>query len=574
MTEDFSNAEKDTITDIVKTVFRIESTDLEGPLIIYRISPDSFNQEKFNTLFQKLARLNLSLYNNGMLEILVTRKMSNKKMSRIKILLLLLTFLSISYVGATYSMTYYKEDSFPLQLALAMGYFVIPMILIIGSREIPKYIIRKKSGLEYSLPILIPNPILMGSMGIINAPGEPYKTHKDQVYSGFFSIIFGIVISIFFLSMGFLGVSVYTGTIEGPNSSISVVNLPLFFQATLGNFLPATGALDPMALAGWSGLLFTSFNAFPIGMLDGGSVFSGIRTSVQKNISYVFLTIMIVIDLTFPSWFILPIMVLLVGIDPQQPYESGITLMKRGNFFIIIITLLIMVVGAIPFPVHSALPSIETNAVVSSAVVMSGNSSYANFSIFVINNGQITVDPAFSSNISLPFSVKSTSGFISPSHSAIYYISMNVSKLPVGFTRIPFQVYINSNFNTVHFTVLKISNSSNVFVNVATYSSVNIGNQRKISFITFSTSTTNLSENVFISAPNGLQCNISYEGTGNQSAKLSLMGSQLFPVEFIASDNVLSILNFTIVFNSPLQYPVVVAIYNLTYNGSMLIIRN
>ena len=445
MTEDFSNAEKDTITDIVKTVFRIESTDLEGPLIIYRISPDSFNQEKFNTLFQKLARLNLSLYNNGMLEILVTRKMSNKKMSRIKILLLLLTFLSISYVGATYSMTYYKEDSFPLQLALAMGYFVIPMILIIVSREIPKYIIRKKSGLEYSLPILIPNPILMGSMGIINAPGEPYKTHKDQVYSGFFSIIFGIVISIFFLSMGFLGVSVYTGTIEGPNSSISVVNLPLFFQATLGNFLPATGALDPMALAGWSGLLFTSFNAFPIGMLDGGSVFSGIRTSVQKNISYVFLTIMIVIDLTFPSWFILPIMVLLVGIDPQQPYESGITLMKRGNFFIIIITLLIMVVGAIPFPVHSALPSIETNAVVSSAVVMSGNSSYANFSIFVINNGQITVDPAFSSNISLPFSVKSTAS-IRRNHDLypciVSYIFTKILRKSIFLENLPILDYI------------------------------------------------------------------------------------------------------------------------------------
>ncbi|MCL4357200.1 MAG: hypothetical protein M1460_04990 [Candidatus Thermoplasmatota archaeon] len=573
MPEDFSNSEKDQIAEIVKTEFRIQSIESEGPLIIFHIIPESYSQEKFSLLFSKLEKLNLSLYNNGKYEILVTRKRVGKRFSYIKSIFLLLTLLSIIYVGIDYSMTYYPNMIFPMVVLNSIAFFAIPITVIIVSREIPKFFIRKQSGQRYTLPIFIPNPIFMGSMGLINAPGEPYKNHKDQIYSGFFSIVFGIIVSTLFLVLGIAGVSLYSGTTTGPNSSISVVNLPLLFQISLGKLLPARGALDPMALAGWSGLLFTSFNAFPIGLLDGGYVFSGISPSLQKNVSYVFITIMIIIDLTFPSWFILPVIILMVGLEPQQPYSSGFSLIRRGNYIVMIITLLLMVLGSIPFPVHSTLPSIETNPVVSSAIVMSGNHSQANFTISVINNGQITVDPAFSSNLSIPFSVRSSSGIISPGKNAVYYISMNVTSLSPGYTRFLFYVYINSNFNTEHFTVLKLLKSTDVIMDGAQISTVNIGKNKSFNYTVISTAPVNLSENVYVSMPNGMGYNISYTGNGNVSDKLHLIGSQRFPLEIIGSNSTPSLMNFRIDFYTPLLYPVTIAIYNLTYNGSILIIR-
>ena len=573
MPEDFSNSEKDQIAEIVKTEFRIQSIESEGPLIIFHIIPESYSQEKFSLLFSKLEKLNLSLYNNGKYEILVTRKRVGKRFSYIKSIFLLLTLLSIIYVGIDYSMTYYPNMIFPMVVLNSIAFFAIPITVIIVSREIPKFFIRKQSGQRYTLPIFIPNPIFMGSMGLINAPGEPYKNHKDQIYSGFFSIVFGIIVSTLFLVLGIAGVSLYSGTTTGPNSSISVVNLPLLFQISLGKLLPARGALDPMALAGWSGLLFTSFNAFPIGLLDGGYVFSGISPSLQKNVSYVFITIMIIIDLTFPSWFILPVIILMVGLEPQQPYSSGFSLIRRGNYIVMIITLLLMVLGSIPFPVHSTLPSIETNPVVSSAIVMSGNHSQANFTISVINNGQITVDPAFSSNLSIPFSVRSSSGIISPGKNAVYYISMNVTSLSPGYTRFLFYVYINSNFNTEHFTVLKLLKSTDVIMDGAQISTVNIGKNKSFNYTVISTAPVNLSENVYVSMPNGMGYNISYTGNGNVSDKLHLIGSQRFPLEIIGSNSTPSLMNFGIDFYTPLLYPVTIAIYNLTYNGSILIIR-
>ncbi len=570
MPEDFSNSEKDQIADIVKTEFRIQSIESEGPLIIFHIVPESYNQDRFSLLFNKLEKLNLSLYNNGKYEILVTRKRAGKRFSYIKAIFLLLTLLSVLYVGIDYSMTYYPSTVFPLVVLNAVIFFALPLIVIMISREIPKFFIRKMSGQKYTLPIFIPNPIFMGSMGLINAPGEPYKNHKDQIYSGFFSIVFGIIVSTLFLALGIAGVSLYTGTTTGPNSSISVVNLPLLYQISLGKLLPARGALDPMALAGWSGLLFTSFNAFPIGLLDGGYVFSGLNPSFQKNISYVFITIMIIIDLTFPSWFILPVLILMVGLEPQQPYSSGFGSIKKGNYIVMVITLLLMVVGSIPFPVHSTLPSIETIPVVNSAIVMNNNHSHANFTISIINNGQITVDPAFSSNLSLPFSVKSTTGIISPGNNAVYYISMNVTSLSAGYTRILFYVYINSNFNTEHFTVLKLKKSTDLITDGAQISSVNIGKNKSFNYTVISTASVNLSENVYVSVPNGMGYNVTYTGNGNVSGKLYLIGSQRFPLELIGSNTTLSEMNFRIDFYSQLEYPVTIAIYNLTYNGSIL----
>ena len=57
MPGDFSNSEKDQIAEIVRTEFRIQSMESEGPLIIFHVIPESYSQEKFSLLFNKLEKI-------------------------------------------------------------------------------------------------------------------------------------------------------------------------------------------------------------------------------------------------------------------------------------------------------------------------------------------------------------------------------------------------------------------------------------------------------------------------------------------------------------------------------------
>ncbi len=512
MTYIFSNEEEKDIKDDLSKFFKIKSVSHEGPVLIFKVEEDERFDIILNSALEYMLDKGYNLYNSGSDEIIVARRNEYGRSQTLKLILLLLTVLTIFYAGASYAISYYVGQPLFLVIMKSTIYFLLPVLAILASRELPKYIIRKKSGQKYTLPLFIPNPIIMGTMGLINAPDEPYKTSDDQFFSGFFSLISGFIVSMVFLSMGYYGVSIFHGLDYGPNSSVSLVNLPLLFQAILGRFLPAQGEMDPFALAGWAGLIFTSFNAFPVGFLDGAYIFSTLSPATRKNISYIFITIMAFIDLTYPVWFILPFFILLVGLDVQEPMNTAVRKINRKTVLLIIVTLLIAVVGLTPFPVHISSPSIEISTEWDSAVVLGNITNSACFQINVVNSGQIPVDPGFYIPGGIPYDVKALTGDISPGQATTYKLTINSSTLNYGQSSLKVKIYVNSASSTIDLKILKIRPSDNISLVQIPH----IGNSGYN--ITVSNSQNETSpETMFISAPENLNYSFA-ESMGNDTS--------------------------------------------------------
>ena len=559
----YSNEEIREIERIISPFFKVISSYRDGPVIILKVEPSINFAESFQNAIDLMSSKGFNIYNNGDEEIIVTRKYNRKGIRYLKFLLLFITIISIFYAGYTYGSSYYTGQSHSIIAAKTLLFFLFPVGAILLSREIPKFIIRARNGQRYSLPIFVPNPILMGTLGVINAPDEPYKSSDQELFSGFYSLISGLIVSMIFLSLGYYGISLYHGLSYGPNSSINLVNLPLFFQVILGKFLPAQGDLDPLALAGWSGLIFTSFNAFPVGFLDGASIFAAMSPSKRKNISYVFLTIIAFIDLTYPVWLILPVFILLIGLDVQEPMNTKLKRVNSRTLVVIIVTLMMAIVGLTPFPVHISSPSIEISTEWNSAVIVNNSTDQSCFRISVTNLGQIAVEPGFYISNGIPYDVKAITGDIDPGGTDTYYLTINGSSLGVGMNTVNARVYVNSMSQELKFTILKIIDSKNLTIIPAFHQK-----GRGLNLTVISTYNRNFSESMFISAPENLNYSIVYSIGKNTSIPIPMNGTgvQKFMIEAETNFTPWS-MNVDISIAIPKGIPLQFAIYDSSYIG-------
>ncbi|MGP6206544.1 hypothetical protein ACNF42_00705 [Cuniculiplasma sp. SKW3] len=562
----YSNEETREIEVLLSHFFKVTSSYRDGPVIVVKIEPSSSFADNFQKAIDLFAARGFNIYNNGDDEIIVARKYNHKGIGYLKFLLLFITVISIFYAGYTYGSSYYTGQSESIIAAKTLLFFLFPVGGILLSREIPKYIIRVRNGQKYSMPIFVPNPILMGTLGIINAPDEPYKSSDQELFSGFYSLISGLLVSMLFLSLGYYGISLYHGLSYGPNSSINLVNLPIFFQVILGRFLPAQGNLDLLALAGWSGLIFTSFNAFPVGFLDGASIFAALSPSVRKNISYVFLTIIAFIDLTYPVWLILPLFILLIGLDVQEPMNTKLRRVNSRTLVVIVVTLMMALVGLTPFPVHISSPSIEVSTSWNSAVILNNSTDQSCFQVSVTNVGQIAVDPGFYISNGIPYDVRAVAGDIDPGGTETYYLTINGSSLSVGINTVDARVYVNSMSQEIKFTILKIIKSYNLTIIPSPEQS-----GKSLNLTVISTFNKNVSETMFISAPENLNYSIIYSIDKNTSIPVPMNGTGLQKFMIEAEKNFTPwSMNVDISTSSSKEIPLQFAIYDSSYIGDCL----
>lgn len=94
----------------------------------------------------------------------------------------------------------------------------------------------------------------------------------------------------------------------------------------------AAGALqqgvDPIAFAGWIGLLVTSLNLFPIGQLDGGHVAYAVFGEKHRLIAGSTVAVLVILGLTgWRGWLIWALLSVAIGyrhppvINPEEPLD-------------------------------------------------------------------------------------------------------------------------------------------------------------------------------------------------------------------------------------------------------------
>ncbi|HEY3421520.1 MAG TPA: site-2 protease family protein [Methanocellaceae archaeon] len=152
--------------------------------------------------------------------------------------------------------------------------FALAIMLVLGSHELGHYIVSRKHGIDATLPYFIPFPIPpIGTMGAIIRQKGPVPNRKALFDVGISGPMIGLVVAVIVTAIGLMLPPVAVTT---PLSDVTYMKIqaPLLFDAIAAVVHPGVNldTINPIAFAGWVGMLVTMLNMIPVGQLDGGHV--------------------------------------------------------------------------------------------------------------------------------------------------------------------------------------------------------------------------------------------------------------------------------------------------------------
>jgi membrane-associated protease RseP (regulator of RpoE activity) len=238
---------------------------------------------------------------------------------------------------------------------LAGLWYAVPVMTILVCHEMGHFIQAYRHGVYASLPYFLPMPgSYFGTLGAVIAM-EPRMGHRKALFDiGITGPLAGLVPTFIFLIVG-----LHCSKFGEPFKANVVLGTPLLFDYLADWFLPPAVPgkalhLDPMAFAGWVGLLITSLNLIPIGQLDGGHVlYALLRQKANKVASFLLLLAVFLVAWNFKElyvWMVMLILLMIMGpIHPPTANDNE----PLGLFRIVLgwLTLAFIVVGFTPTPI-------------------------------------------------------------------------------------------------------------------------------------------------------------------------------------------------------------------------------
>jgi membrane-associated protease RseP (regulator of RpoE activity) len=177
-----------------------------------------------------------------------------------------LTALTTTAAGAIFA----GIDPFASWPALARGWpFSVSLLAILLAHELGHYFMCLRHGVDASPPYFLPAPVLFGTLGAFIRVRARFPDRRALFDMGAAGPWAGFVVAVGVLVVGLRHSRVETGPafLVFGDSLLTTWLTRLIVGAD-----PDVVAVHPVAIAGWFGLLVTSFNLLPAGQLDGGHV--------------------------------------------------------------------------------------------------------------------------------------------------------------------------------------------------------------------------------------------------------------------------------------------------------------
>lgn len=221
-------------------------------------------------------------YNLG--EFVVTIGPAKKEKIWINAALFIATIITTTVMGALL----YNVNPFTAPLDIYKGLpFSVAIMLVLGSHELGHYIASRKHGVDSTLPYFIPFPLPpIGTMGAVIRQKGPVPTRRALFDVGISGPLIGMLVAI---AVTVVGLMLPLQADSGIRAMHMNPNAPLLFGFLLNTMHPgaAVADVDPIAFAGWVGMLVTMLNLIPVGQLDGGHVSRAILGQFADRISRV-----------------------------------------------------------------------------------------------------------------------------------------------------------------------------------------------------------------------------------------------------------------------------------------------
>jgi len=453
--------EYEEIKKIVSSLYEFSETRSRESSFYFRIPElSSYPEERFSQLIDKLSDQGYVAFTTGLLgeELFVIKKVSRHQGRRtIKVIMLVLTILSLWYTGYSYEAQYTGSMNVLKNLGTGLVLFVFPLMLIIGLRELARYWAFLRNRMKYESPMYVPDPLGIGTMGVINIPSHPFKTRRALLEVGSFPIIAGFIGSIALIIAGNFVLPSSTSFTPTVNSPINTVSLPLIYPLLLNSIYPVSAVPNIIAYSGWVALIVNSFNAIPAGFLDGGLISVGLFGKYSRYISYVSIIALVVLGITYPPWIILAVFVLILGLRGPEPLSNVYRPLPLSRA-VATIAIIVLFVGIVPFPFHVTENQIVTSVQDPNFLIVNGTATNATFSLYVRNTGISSIVPAFIVTPSIGYTLSAASDSpIGSGGNALYNLSLDTQSLnTTGYHNYTLRTYYGGASSDTKLTVLMV----------------------------------------------------------------------------------------------------------------------
>ncbi|WMT51722.1 MAG: hypothetical protein RE471_02285 [Ferroplasma sp.] len=340
------------IEGIVKKYYGFSDVENTKYSIIFHINTPG-NEKTFELLLADLDRIGVTAFTNDFPDsqiIVINSSNLGRERAGIKTIMFLISIITLVYAGYSYSSDYYSHISFHGGILDGILLYAVPVLGVLLTREGGKYLYLKKRHIQYRFPIFVPSPGI-GTLGTINSNKSQFRESKSMVMAGTVSLLSGFALSIILITLGSITSPFiqYSSLVRSP---ISYLNFPVIYPVLIDRFIPVSIVPDPLALAGYTGLVTTAINAIPAGFLDGGLVFSGLAGRSFRYISYVSIALLILAAILYPYILILVVLLFLLGIKGALPMNN---LVMPGHYakYLTIIIIIIILLGFAPLPFHN-----------------------------------------------------------------------------------------------------------------------------------------------------------------------------------------------------------------------------
>jgi membrane-associated protease RseP (regulator of RpoE activity) len=318
----------------------------------------------------------------------------------VNLLLLVLTCLTTVLAGAIFWLAYRGGLTFaPSDFLNGAIYFALPLLTILGLHELAHFVVARRHHVEASLPFFLPVPppfLLFGTFGAFISLREPIPSKKALLDIGVAGPLAGFAVAVPVTIGGFL-LSAHAKALSVTNCGPVVLGQPFgnldigvsVIYVLLHLLVPGNFAnLQPLALAGWVGLLITAINLLPAGQLDGGHVFRALFGPSAQYVSIVAVVLLVGVGFLFGylGWIIFAFLIFFLGIRHPPPLND-LTPLDWKRKGIGTMALVILVTGFVLVPLAPATGNYTYLAQTSEKLPTNGTGMFDQVNVSFQNEG-------------------------------------------------------------------------------------------------------------------------------------------------------------------------------------------
>jgi membrane-associated protease RseP (regulator of RpoE activity) len=209
-------------------------------------------------------------------------------------LLLLLATIATTFVTGYISFTGTGINPF-----VSGAVFSAAILTVLGIHEMGHKLTANKKKIDATAPYFIPGLPPLGTMGAVIMQ-KSLPPNRDALFDiGVNGPLAGFIVALVFSAVG---LTLLVPTTVEPGTGLQLMPLSWVYVLFpglygLGLIQPSTSgyALNPIAWAGWAGMVVTTLNLLPAAMLDGGHVARSSTSSDKQRLILTFVSVAILL---------------------------------------------------------------------------------------------------------------------------------------------------------------------------------------------------------------------------------------------------------------------------------------